>query len=739
MTLGNTWQMTQIGPCLFHLVVPRGTKESLHALASSHLELIARMSDAHEQRQALDIALDRSHFIQKTTQEKYQENTERLIQNTRDFSRMFELSLIPSFRSRLDGQIVRGNPAFLRLLGFQSLEEINRAGGARSRYLSPSERGAFVRKVMRAPVSSFETRLLHKSGRPIDVILSAYLVKGSHGNPCFLEGSIFDNSSQIHAMETIRRAKAAAERERKLFMSGPVVVFTWINEEQWPVSYASPNVEELFGYSAAELTCGDVVYAELIPEQDMGRVRREVQAALDNSVQSFTHAPYRIRRKDGRFIWVDDHTTLVRDESGRVTHFLGYVIDASKRVEAEESRREMERQFLHAQKMESLGILAGGIAHDFNNILMAILGNADLASQQLSAISPARPMLEEITHAARRAADLSQQMLAYSGKGRFIVESIHVDELLQEMAHLLEVTIPKNVMLKFDFPSHLPSFEGDPTQIRQVVMNLLTNAAEAIGSRDGVVTLSAGTRHCDRDYLEGLRHFGHDRSWDPVPEGDYIFLKVTDNGCGMSRETLDKLFDPFFTTKFTGRGLGMSAVLGIVHGHSGAIHVDSTAGEGTTFTILFPVTSAQRTSVGTGHNAAAAQAMAATPLEGTVLVVDDEESVRTVACRMLHHMGFKTLVACDGREALRQFRRHGEQITCVLLDLTMPQMNGEQTFLEMRRLKPDVKVVLCSGYNEQDATQQLAGKGLASFVQKPFSLEVLESAMRGLLGQELEF
>ena len=408
--------------------------------------------------------------------------------------------------------------------------------------------------------------------------------------------------------------------------------------------------------------------------------------------------------------------------------------EVTERKQAEEERLSLERQVQHAQKLESLGVLAGGIAHDFNNLLMAILGNADLALGELSPMSPARDNLQEIEKASRRAAGLAKQMLAYSGKGRFVVEPIELGELVKEMAHLLEVSISKKVVLKYNFAENLPPFDGDVTQIRQVVMNLITNASEAIGDKSGAIALSTGAMDCDRAYLDGVNEVLRAGLDEPLPEGVYTYVEVADTGCGMDAETIQKIFDPFFTTKFTGRGLGMSAVLGIVRGHQGAIKIYSEVGKGTTFKLLFPASEPPE------EERELAQAKQGTSedvpvpgFSGTILLVDDEETVRVVSKQMLERMGFTVLTAPDGREALKVFREHAGEIVCVLLDLTMPHMDGDEAFREMRRLHPGVTVILCSGYNEQDATQRFPGKGLAGFIQKPYTLAALEEKLREVL------
>ena len=408
-----------------------------------------------------------------------------------------------------------------------------------------------------------------------------------------------------------------------------------------------------------------------------------------------------------------------------------YAIDITERKRAEEERLSLERQVQHAQKLESLGVLAGGIAHDFNNLLMAILGNANLALYELSTHAPARENILEIEKASKRAAELAKQMLAYSGKGKFVIEPIYLGEFVKEMAHLLGISVSKKAVLKYNFADNLPTFDGDATQIRQIIMNLITNASEAIGDKSGVIALSTGAMDCDRAYLdcadEALRA-GLD---EPLPEGLYVYFEVADTGCGMDAETIKKVFDPFFTTKFTGRGLGMAAVLGIVRGHHGAIQIYSEPGKGTTFKILFPAS-------GLPEDDGKIQRLDIDEAElwhghGTILIADDEETVCAVGKRMLNRMGFSVLTADDGNKAVEVFREHADEIGCVILDLTMPHMGGEDAFHEMRSVRPDVKVILSSGYNEQDATQRFAGSGLAGFIQKPYSMATLKEKLGEVL------
>ncbi|MCK5851579.1 PAS domain S-box protein [bacterium] len=399
------------------------------------------------------------------------------------------------------------------------------------------------------------------------------------------------------------------------------------------------------------------------------------------------------------------------------------VRDITDNKRSEVKRLNLERQVLHAQKLESLGILAGGIAHDFNNILMGVLGYTDLSLRELPPQSPVRNNLMEINKAACRAAELAKQMLAYSGKGKFIIESICLNAFIDEMSHILEVSITKKAVLKFDYSLNLPTFKGDATQIRQIIMNLITNASESLEEKNGVIAVSTGIMFCDRNYLD-LENFAFlDELDETLQEGNYVYIEVSDTGCGMTNDVKEKIFDPFFTTKFTGRGLGMAAVLGIVRGHKGVIKLHSVQGKGATFKILFPVENEpvklKKNDSGSQNNEKILEA------KGSFLIADDEETVRAVGKHILESIGFDVLIAENGKEAVEVFRENADDIVCVLLDLSMPKLNGEEVFCEIKKIKPDIKVILTSGYNEQEVTQKFTGKELAGFIQKPFGLQTL--------------
>lgn len=456
-----------------------------------------------------------------------------------------------------------------------------------------------------------------------------------------------------------------------------------------------------------------------------GNVVQPAQWSIPMALRGEVYRGQEVRmvRKDGSHYDILISSAPVRSTEGTVVAAVATFTDITEHKRADEERRKLEAQMQHAQKLESLGVLAGGIAHDFNNLLVGILGNADLAMAETPPRSPAASYLSDVMKAAQRASDLSRQMLAYSGKGKFIVELVNVNEIIQEMAHLLEVSISKNAVLRFNLADPLPLVEADATQIRQIVMNLITNASDALEDAIGTVAIRTAQVHCAEEDFASF-HTG-----EPPKAGDYVVLEVTDTGKGMDPETVERIFEPFFTTKFTGRGLGLAAVLGIVRGHGGIIEVSSTPGAGSIFSVFLPISRrTARTSYSNGDDAPTQF------YDGAVLLVDDEDVVRMVTCRMLEQQGFTVITACNGEQAVEYFRERRGEFACVLLDLTMPRMDGAATFIALREIRDDVPVVLTSGYSEEELSDRFSGHGFAGFLQKPFRREDLRAIIRSVLG-----
>ena len=384
----------------------------------------------------------------------------------------------------------------------------------------------------------------------------------------------------------------------------------------------------------------------------------------------------------------------------------------------------------HVQKLESIGVLSGGIAHDFNNLLHVVLGNADIALSRLPARSPARAPLEEVIRATIRAADLTRQILAYSGKGAFVVRHLDLSSEVREMATLLRTAISKRASLVWELAESLPAVNADATQIRQILMNLITNASDALQDAEGVITLRTGVVQPDelKDINAGVSVLSSEPP--EASQGPYVYLEVADTGAGMTPDTLQRMFDPFFSTKFAGRGLGLAAVMGIVQSHHGLIRIRTEPGEGTSFRVLLPAVPG---------TARATETPTATRTDwsgtGTVLVVEDEEGVREVAERILQDFGFETLVAVDGKDALDVMERRGDHVTLVLLDLSMPRMGGQETLRHLRERRPHLPVIMMSGYTEEAVASQFSdtGPGMTAFLQKPFLAEDLMEVLRRTL------
>ncbi len=406
-----------------------------------------------------------------------------------------------------------------------------------------------------------------------------------------------------------------------------------------------------------------------------------------------------VNRSSGAAIDMHQTTFLITETDDREPILATIARDITESKKAEERLR-------HTAKLESLGVMAGGVAHDFNNLLTGIMGNASLL---LATVSPADAyMAQEIVNASERAAHLTRQMLAYSGKGRFQLKSLDLSTEVREILDVIKSAIAKNVTVAVRLQEDLPSIAADPGQIQQLIMNLVINGSEAMNGQAGTVSIETKVQEVDEVYA--AQTFGVNQ----VQPGRYVSLEVHDTGCGMSEETQTRIFDPFFTTKFTGRGLGLAAVSGIVRGHKGALRVYSILGRGTTFKVILPATPYQtmapRPPVARSHKGT-----------GTVLVIDDEAMVRGVTKAALEREGYKAIVADDGDSGVELFRLMSEQVSLVILDMTMPRMSGEEALSHLRTIRPDIPVIVSSGYNEAEIIRRFTTAGIAGFIQKPYS------------------
>jgi signal transduction histidine kinase/ActR/RegA family two-component response regulator len=388
-------------------------------------------------------------------------------------------------------------------------------------------------------------------------------------------------------------------------------------------------------------------------------------------------------------------------------------------------RKAFEARVLQAQKLESIGVLAGGIAHDFNNILTGIMGNASLLLESFSLHHPDRSLVEQIILSSNRVGGLTRQLLAYAGKGRFVVEKIDISRLVEQTSELISTSIPKTVRLRLQLSENLPAIMADASQIQQIVMNLVINGAEAI-SGAGSVVVKTRMLNIDSQYLKECAGVAH------LQPGMYVALEVTDSGCGMDHDTIAKIFDPFFTTKFTGRGLGLAAVQGIVRSHNGGLRVSSTPGYGTTFQIFFPPAVRMETSQpGTSFTEAKVARGS-----GTILVIDDEPTVRETAASALRWMGYEVILAASGDEGLASLKTRAADVNAVVLDLTMLGLSGTETFKLLRGINPELPIIVSSGFNETEAVGILRTCRLASFLQKPYTVHHLAQKIESALGRD---
>jgi PAS domain S-box-containing protein len=454
------------------------------------------------------------------------------------------------------------------------------------------------------------------------------------------------------------------------------------------------GAEQIYGYSAAEVLGKGIDI--LIPAD---RLHEEV-----DMIERIRHGG-RVKhfetvrlRKDGTPIHVSLTISPIRDPRGLI---IG-VSHISREIT---ERKQLEEQLRQTQKLESLGVLAGGLAHDFNNLLTGIMGNASLAIEELAPGDPSRERIDEVISASERAALLIRQMLAYAGKGRFLAARLDLSAQTREIVSLIRTSISQNVRLDLQLAQSLPMVEADPAQVQQIIMNLAINGAEAIGDKPGTVTIATFARETESERQ--------------------VVLQVRDTGCGMDEATRARIFDPFYTTKFTGRGLGLSAVLGIIRGHHGFISVDSAPGDGSTFTVVLPAA--------TSPGVPATEPATGLRGYGHLLVVDDEEVVRTMTRFALERSGYTVETAGDGAAALEVFAAHPERFDAVLLDLTMPVLSGEETLKRIHEIRPEARVVLSSGFSQSDAMQRFAGRGVAGYLQKPYTAAVLARKMKQAL------
>ncbi len=529
-------------------------------------------------------------------------------------------------------------------------------------------------------------------------------------NEIVFNGILLDVTEQEKAKEALREAHNIINRS-------PAVAFLWKNAEGWPVEFVSDNVYALLGYTAEELTSGKVSYAETLHPDDLERVAQEVTTYGKSEVRvSFYHEPYRIITKNGETKWLDDMTFIRRDGKGAITHFQGIVLDISKRVNAEHEKNRLQTQLLESKKMDAIGTLAGGIAHEFNNILAGLTGYIELFQMETLKDERTEPYFDGMKTSTSRMANLTKQLLAYARGGKYIPKDMSLNKLVESTLPLIKHKISLDIEIETDLGKRSSSINADLAQMQLVLSALLMNAAEAMDEK-GTIKITTHEVNIDPEFSK------HDPQISP---GRYTCLVAEDNGIGMDKDTLNRIFDPFFTTKFQGRGLGMAAVYGIINNHDGFIFVDSELGKGTTVRIYLPAIEKEIKEI----KESVAGVITGT---GTILVIEDEEIVMEVTSAILKKMGYHVLEARTGKEAIAIAEGHDGDIDLALLDIKLPDMDGGLLYPIIRKARPDLKVIVCSGYAIDGPAQEILDAGGYDFLQKPFSLEAISEKLKDAL------
>ncbi len=647
---------------------------------------------------------------------------ESLKESEARYREIFEDATVGIYQSLPEGRYRIVNRAFAEMAGFetpeQMISEVKNIG--EQLYANPEERlllnknlseDGFIRNAI------FEFR--KKNGGSFWGSVNSVVVRDEKGEPLYYHGTLLDVTDRKKAEDALRFSE---ERYRMLAdFTGEIIYDRDLcrGGTRW-----AGRADELTGFSIKELEyMGIEGWRGRIHPDDVERVLAEIDIAIKE--KTVFSVEYGLMESDGTYMYIEESGGCIYDESGKPARMLGAMKDISDRVFAAEERLQMERRLLYAQKMESLGIMAGGIAHDFNNLLMGIMGSIELAMMDMKHDTPLYKNLKRAMNASHRAADITGKMLAYSGKGHFVMTQVQPASILKEMRDILRSAVPLSISIKTEISESIPVIMADASQFRQVLINLVVNSSEAIGDKRGEIVITAGEEFISADYLVSKRL---DSDLKP---GSYVCIEVNDNGCGMDENVRKKIFEPFFSTKQTGRGLGLPAVQGIMKGHGGAVIIESVNNSGTKVKIIFPVhgETEEIRQRGVSYSAASSKSE---QRSGLVLVVDDEDVVRDLCMEFVSIAGYRAIGAEDGLKAVEIFKEESDKLAGVLLDLSMPRMDGVTAFHEMKKINPVIPVILCSGYSEDDATRSFAGETLAGFLQKPYKLDVLTEKLNAV-------
>ncbi len=635
-----------------------------------------------------------------------------LVESEERYRTIYESTVTAMALLGTDGVVVSANSNVEELTGYDLDEIIDKMTWVDFVHPEDLQSVAEQRKRRLAGDSSshqeYEFRLIRKDGSVRNIRMRTGTIPNSNGMGVI---SLSDITSLITYQEQLNRS---LNKTKAILDAIPDLMFVLSREGMYLGLHAGD--ENKLYYEPSEIA-GKGIFDIGLPEKIAEKMLDAISDTLETG--KVNNVAYMLELPDGKHFYESGIAPFEEDK------VLVLCRDVTGRKEAEEEQKLLQARVQHVQKLESLGVLAGGIAHDFNNILMAISGNTQLALEAGKSGKNIEQYLEVIDSATERAADLASQMLAYSGRGEFKIAPLDLNAVVNEISDMLRVTVSKKAVMNFEPGKDLPLILADATQIRQVFMNLITNASEALQGASGTIGVSTGVIYCDEKYVASLERLNE------LPLGHYVYMEVRDSGAGMTREIRQKIFNPFFTTKFTGRGLGLSAVLGIMNSHDGAIEIDSEPGKGSTFRALFP---AINEATFKGQQVQQTQSDPLLTI-GTVMFVDDEPLVRAVVETMLKQFGLNVITAIDGVDCLNKFRENIIKVDLVILDITMPNMDGDEAFRVMRKLRKDIPVIISSGYSELEILGRFADEHPDGFIQKPYSAEELKNKIHLVLKQ----
>ena len=594
-----------------------------------------------------------------------------------------------------DNQFIYVNQSFLDCYGYTKNEIL----GTSPKFLVAGTHGSATERHVheKAMEGGFTVELVNrrKDGSEFSIALSTSKISDSEGRLIGIVGVAQDITERKQAAEAMRASSAFNEQLVQAIPFGIDIV-----DMQGNILYMSDRMKTLSGGNAIGQRCWSVYRDDKAQCLECPLI-----LGLDSDRPSMLLVDGVL---GGRMVEISH----IKTEYLGTPAMLEVFQDVTDRMEAEEALR-------RGQKMESLGILAGGVAHDFNNLLVAMLGHTSLAMKRMEPDHPAYGNVVRAEQAAERASEITRQLLAYSGRGEFDVKPLNISALVQDNVPLLSVLVPKNVGIIQEHSSETMFIDADAGQIQQVIMNLFINAVEAIGSKPGTIVC--------KTWVEDSLDIG-DGDWLTIDSakvpGRFVILEIKDDGCGIAKDALSKIFDPFFSTKFTGRGLGLPAVLGVVKGHHGGLRVESEPGSGTTFHLAFPA-SASRDHRENGSQSAQQLKFS----ETAILVIDDEPSVREVVADILKEHHLKSFIAADGESGIELYLKHRSEIGLVVLDLSMPGLGGVQTCRLLKEINPNARIILSSGYAEDDASKQFSTLDIVGFIQKPYRWDELVNTL----------